>query len=308
MNVSSKSTTRSSSSHKSSSTSKSKSSSSVKHTSSKPASKPAPTSKPKDSVSVSKDVGAKANAGVPNFGSWALASPQAPPATAKAAPADPAPRVAPAPPAPAAPPEAKAAEKTEAPASSGPPLPGKDGGDNPASNSRAGLAKTFDDASWATAQARHAADFANQAGGALKAQPVANAASSALKPLNPAASALGGVAFGKMAYDSFKQGNYGDAALQGANSAALTTLAGAGLKGGELATKVAGRAAPALGGALQAYDGIKNGDTWDTVSGGAKIAGAAMIATGFGAPVGSALIIGSYMADLGRWGYNKLSH
>ena len=299
----------SSSSHKSSSSSKTKSSSSVKHTSSKPASKPAAqTNKPKDSVSVSQDVKAKANANVPNFGSWALAAPQAPQATAKAVPSEPAPRVTPVPSAPAAPPQTKVGEKAETPVASNPPLPGKDVGDTPAPNSKAGLAKTFDDASWATAQARHAADFANQAGGALKAQPVANAASTALKPLNPAASALGGVAFGKMAYDSFKQGNYGDAALQGANSAALTTLAGAGLKGGELATKVAGRAAPALGGALQAYDGIKNGDTWDTVSGGAKIAGAAMIATGFGAPVGSALIIGSYMADLGRWGYNKLAH
>ncbi|MFN8608777.1 MAG: hypothetical protein U0931_14670 [Vulcanimicrobiota bacterium] len=309
MKVSSKPTSSSSSSHKTSSSTKAKSSSSVKTTSSKPTARPASqVTRPKDSVSVSKDVSAKANASVPNFGSWAMAAPQAPQATAKPVPAEPAPRVAPAPASPAAPPESKIAEKPQAAAPpSSPPLPGKDVGDHPAPNSRAGLAKTFDDAGWATAQARHTAEVAEKAGGAVKAQGLANVGSSALKPLNPAASVLGGVAFGKMAYDSAKAGNYGEAALQGANSAALTTLAGAGLKGGELATKVAGRAAPALGGALQAYEGIKKGDTFDTISGGAKIAGAAMVATGFGAPIGSALILGSYMADLGRWGYQKLT-
>lgn len=307
MKVSSKpsSSSSSSSSHKTSSSTKSKSTSSVKSTS-KPVSKPAgQVSKPKDSVSLSKDVSLKSNGNVPNFGSWAMAAPQAPQATAKPAPADPAPRVTPAPAAPAAPPEPKVGEKAPAAAPAAPPLPGKEVGDHPAPNSKAGLAKGFDDAGWATAQARHTAEVAEKAGGALKAQPVANAGSSALRPLNPAASVMGGVAFGKMAYDSAKEGHYTEAALQAGNSAALTTLAGSGLKGMEVAGKVAGRAAPALGGALQAYEGIKKGDTFDTVSGGAKLAGAAMIATGFGAPVGSALILGSYMADLGRWGYQK---
>ncbi|MBS2034460.1 hypothetical protein JST97_05720 [bacterium] len=307
MNVSSKPTS-SSGSHKTSSSTKTKSSSSVKSATSKPASKPASqVQKPKDSVSLSRDLGVKANGNVPNFGSWAMAAPQAPQVGAKPAPSDPAPRVAPAPAAPAAPPEPRVGEKPVATAPSGPPLPGKEVGDHPAPNSKAGLAKNFDDAGWATAQARHTAEVAEKAGGALKAQQVASVGSSALRPLNPAASVMGGVAFGKMAYDSAKAGNYGEAALQAGNSAALTTLAGAGLKGTEVATKVAGRAAPALGGALQAYEGFKKGDTFDTVSGGAKIAGAAMIATGFGAPVGSALILGSYMADLGRWGYQKLT-
>jgi len=296
MEISSKSSSSSSSSSKprsssSSKTSSSKSTSSLKSTqSSSKTSKPAA---PKDSFVASKD-GGKPNGAVPNFGSWALAAPTAPQATAKPVPSDPAPRVAPKPAAPEiTTPEPQAAQpKAEA----------------PKPEAGAGAAKAFDDASWATAQARHAADFANQAGTALKSTSVANTSASALKPLNPAAGVLGGAAFGKMAYDSLQKGNYGEAAAQGGVAGTLATAGGAGfIKGGEMLAKTAGRAAPAVGGAFQAYEGIKNGDTWDTVSGGAKIAGAAMIATGFGAPVGSALIIGSYMADLGRWGYQKLS-
>lgn len=245
----------------------------------------------KDTFTASKDVG-KPNGTVPNFGSWALAAPPAPQAAAKPAPADPAPRVTPQPTAPVVQaPQAKAPESN--PAEPGKPPLGEVG------------AKAFDDASWAAAQARHSADFANQAGNLLKNQTLTNTSAAALKPLNPAAGVLGGAAFGKQAYDSYQKGNYTEAALQGATSGTLLTT-GAGLvKGGQLAAKVAGRAAPAVGGALQAYQGIKSGDTWDTVSGGTKIAGAAMIATGFGAPVGAGLIIGSYMADFGRWGYQK---
>ena len=270
-------------------TSSSKATTSVKRTQSAPkVSKPAG---PKDSFVASKD-GGKPNSSVPNFGSWALASPTPPPAAAKPVPADPAPRVTPKP----AAPEIKT---PEAPASK--PTAG-------APKSESGAAKAFDDASWATAQARHTADFANQAGTALKNTSVANAGANALKPLNPAAGLLGGAAFGKMAYDSVQKGNYGEAAAQGGVAGTLATAGGAGfIKGGAMLANTAGRAAPAVGGAFQAYEGVKNGDTWDTVSGGAKIAGAAMIATGFGAPVGSALVIGSYMADLGRWGYQKLS-
>jgi hypothetical protein len=225
----------------------------------------------KDSVSLSKGSQAKPNAATPNFGSWALAQPAAPKTEAKPVPNDPAPRVAP---------------KTS-----------KEGG----------LAKQFDDASWATAQVRHTAEAAQQAGNLAKVQSVSTAGSKALTGLNPVSSVTGSAAFGKMAYDSYQKGNYGDAALQGANSLGLAATTAGAIPGGAAVAKVAGRAAPALGGALQAYQGIKSGDTFDTVSGGAKIAGAAMIATGFGAPVGSALIIGSYMADLGRWGYQKWS-
>lgn len=304
MKVSSKPSSSSSSrtsTSKSSSVSKSKSSSSVKSTS-KP-SKPASAQAPKDTASVSKDAHAKPNGSVPNFKSWALSAPQAPQLGAKPVPSDPAPRVAPKPAAPdtkvetlpevkpqTPPAEAKPATKPE------PPAPPNEGG----------AFKKFDDASWAAAQARHTAEAAQQAGKLANVQSVANAGTKALTPLNPVAAAGGTIAFGKMAYDSYQKGNMGDAALQAGNSAALGGLTAAPLvKGGEMLAKTAGRAAPALGGALQAYQGIKGGDTFDTVSGGAKIAGAAMIATGFGAPVGSALILGSYMADLGRWGYQK---
>jgi hypothetical protein len=214
---------------------------------------------------------------------------------AQPVPADPAPRVAPKPVAPEVKGELKAADP-ETVSAAAPPTP------------TGAAAKAFDDASWATAQARHTADFANQAGQALKSQALANTGASALKPLNPAAGVLGGAAFGKQAYDSFQKGNYGEAALQGGLSGTLMTAGSAGLvKSGQLLAQGAGRAAPAVGGVLQAYQGIQAGDKWDMASGGAKLAGAAMIATGFGAPVGSALIIGSYMADLGRWGYQKLT-
>ena len=299
MNVSSKpssSSTKSSSSSKTSSVSKSKSSSSVK-----PASKPSrPASAPKDSVSVSRDANAKANGNVPNFKSWAMSPAAAPQTGAKPAPNDPAPRVAPKPAAPeTSVPQAEVkAPDVKAPAAEKPAPP--------APKSENAAYKAFDDSSWATAQARHTAEAAQKAGQVVKATSVANAGTKALTPLNPLASAGGSVAFGKMAYDSYQKGNYTEAALQAGNSAALGGLTAAPVvKGGELLAKGAGRAAPALGGALQAYQGIKSGDTFDTISGGAKMAGAAMIATGFGAPVGSALIIGSYMADLGRWGYQK---
>lgn len=243
---------------------------------------------PKDTFSASQDRG-KPNSAVPNFGSWAMAAPSTPQPSAKPVPSDPAPQVRP------PSPEAAATPEPTVQPNPGPVQPKTD----PSG------AKAFDDASWATAQARHTADFANQAGNVLKNQTLTNAGSAALRPLNPAAGVLGGAALGKQAYDSYQKGNYGEAALQGATSGTLLTT-GAGLvKGGELLAKGAGRAAPALGGALQAYEGIKSGDKWDMVSGGAKIAGAAMVASGIGAPVGMGLIIGSYMADLGRWGYQK---
>lgn len=245
----------------------------------------------RDTFTASKD-GGKPNAVVPNFGAWALAAPPAPQPAAKPAPSEPAPRVAPQPVAPEAPRPTAVQSTGTAPAS---PKADPSG------------AKAFDDLSWSTAQARHTADFANQAGNVLKSQTLSNVSGAALKPLNPAAGVLGGAAFAKQAYDSYQKGNYADAAFQGVNSGTLLGTGAGLIKGGELLGRVAGRAAPAVGGALQAYEGIKTGDTWDTVSGGAKIAGAAMVATGFGAPIGASLIIGSYMADLGRWGYNKLA-
>jgi len=263
---------------------------SVKRTSSQPkASTPSKPASPKDTFTASKENG-KPNAAVPNFGSWAMAQPQAPQAAAKPSQADPAPRVAPQPPAP----EVKSVEPSDAQPA-------------PAAKIDPSGAKAFDDTSWAAAQARHTADFANQAGNLAKNQAVTKISSAALRPLNPAAGALGGAYFGKEAYDSFQKGNYGEATLQAANSGTLTATTAGVVKGGAAVAKVAGRAAPALGGALQAYQGVTSGDKWDMVSGGTKLAGAAMIATGFGAPVGSALIISSYMADFGRWGYNKLT-
>ncbi|MBT9586891.1 hypothetical protein IV102_26355 [bacterium] len=130
----------------------------------------------KDTFTASKEVG-KPNGTVPNFGSWALAAPPAPQAAAK-----PAPRVTPQPAAPVVKaPQAKASESN--PAEPGKPQPG--------------AAKAFDDASWAAAQVRHSADFANQAGNLLKNQTLANTSAAALKPLNPAAGVLGGAALGK---------------------------------------------------------------------------------------------------------------
>ncbi|MBX3170582.1 MAG: hypothetical protein KF760_24455 [Candidatus Eremiobacteraeota bacterium] len=295
MNVSSKPT--SSTTSKTSSTSKARSTSSVKKTST--TAKPTRAQAPKDNVSLSKGLNARPNAAVPNFGSWAMSPPAAPQTGAKPVPSDPAPRVAPKPPAPETKVETKAEPQTAAPEAKPatrpePPAPPNDGG----------LAKKFDDASWGTAQVRHTAEAVQKVGDATRLKPLSNAGTSALKPLNPGASVLGSAAFGKMAYDSFQKGNYTDAALQGANSLALAaTTTPAAIRGGALIAKTAGRAAPALGGALQVYDGFKNGDTWDKVSGGAKLAGAAMVASGIGAPVGGALIVGSYMADLARWGW-----
>ena len=296
MNVSSK---PSSTTSKTTSTSKSKSSSPVKKASSSSKSA-APVKTQKDSVSLSKGIHAKPNAATPNFGSWALSQPAAPQPAAKPVPNDPAPRVAPKP----AAPETSVDMKPEVKPNVDPKAANRP--EQAAPPKEGGLAKQFDDASWSAAQVRHTAEATQKVGDLTKVQSASNLGTKALAGLNPVASVTGSAAFGKMAYDSFQKGNYGDAALQAGNSAALGGLSAAPLvKGGEVLAKTAGRAAPALGGALQAYQGIKSGDTFDTVSGGAKIAGAAMIATGFGAPVGSALIIGSYMADLGRWGYQK---
>lgn len=93
------------------------------------------------------------------------------------------------------------------------------------------------------------------------------------------------MAFGKMAYDSSRKATTPKPPCRPATAPLWAVWPAASVvKGGELLAKGAGRAAPALGGALQAYQGIKSGDTFDTISGGAKMAGAAMIATGFGPP------------------------
>ena len=64
------------------------------------------------------------------------------------------------------------------------------------------------------------------------------------------------------------------------------------------AATVLGRAAPALGGAAQLLG--PNSGLDDRASGAAKLAGAGLIATGIGAPVGAALIAGSTAYDLGK--------
>ncbi len=68
--------------------------------------------------------------------------------------------------------------------------------------------------------------------------------------------------------------------------------------------QVAGRVAPILGGGVQVYDGIKTGDRFDQVSGGAKIAGGALLFTPL-APIGAGLVAASTVADVGRFAYNR---
>ena len=72
--------------------------------------------------------------------------------------------------------------------------------------------------------------------------------------------------------------------------------------------QVAGRAAPLLGGVAQVAAGgtdlVQNGASFDNVStaisGGAKLVGAGLIASGLGAPVGAVLIGASTAFDLGK--------
>ena len=77
--------------------------------------------------------------------------------------------------------------------------------------------------------------------------------------------------------------------------------------------QTAGKVAPALGGAAQLAGGVtdafRSGLNFDnatnTVSGGAKLVGAGLIASGVGAPVGAALIAGSTAFDLGKLAWDN---
>jgi len=75
-------------------------------------------------------------------------------------------------------------------------------------------------------------------------------------------------------------------------------------------TTLAGRAAPALGGAAQVYSAFDSTKStgeraFSGISGGAKLAGAGLIATGVGAPLGAALIAGSTAADFAKLGWEN---
>lgn len=101
------------------------------------------------------------------------------------------------------------------------------------------------------------------------------------------------------------------AALKGI--AAPTNAAGTALTGAQRLAVTAGRAAPLLGGVAQlgqsVHDISKNGLTAENaangLSGGAKLVGAGLVASGIGAPIGAALIAGSTAYDLGKLAYDN---